>query len=32
MAADYPGYGFVDASTPEIALAVVSERRGVGIG
>ena len=32
MAADDPGYGFVDASTPEIALAVVSERRGVGIG
>jgi hypothetical protein len=30
MPADDPGYGFVDASTPEIALAVVSERRGVG--
>ena len=27
-----PGYGFVDASMPEIALAVVPERRGVGVG
>ncbi len=28
--ADNPGYGFVGASTPEVALAVVPERRGTG--
>lgn len=30
--ADEPGYGFVDASTPEIAIALVPDRRGVGVG
>jgi ribosomal protein S18 acetylase RimI-like enzyme len=29
---DRPGYGFVDASTPELAVAVVPSRRGRGIG
>ena len=27
-----PGYGFVDADTPELAIAVVPSRRGRGIG
>lgn len=27
-----PGYGFVDADTPEIAIAVVPDRRGTGVG
>lgn len=26
------GYGFVDADTPELTIAVVPERRGLGIG
>jgi GNAT superfamily N-acetyltransferase len=30
--ADEPGYGFVDASTPELAIAVVPSKRGHGIG
>jgi ribosomal protein S18 acetylase RimI-like enzyme len=29
---DEPGYGFVDAATPEIVLAVDSDRRGTGVG
>lgn len=29
---DRPGYGFVDEATPEIALAVDPDRRGVGVG
>ena len=29
---DRPGYGFVDAATPEIALAVDPTRRGAGVG
>lgn len=27
-----PGYGFVDAETPELAIAVVPSKRGLGIG
>lgn len=27
-----PGYGFVNAATPEIAIAVVPDRRGTGVG
>lgn len=27
-----PGYGFVDAATPDIAIAVVPDRRGTGVG
>ena len=29
---DEPGYGFVDAETPELAIAVVPSKRGHGIG
>jgi ribosomal protein S18 acetylase RimI-like enzyme len=29
---DQPGYGFVDEETPELAIAVVPSRRGLGIG
>jgi GNAT superfamily N-acetyltransferase len=29
---DVRGYGFVDARTPEVSIAVVPERRGEGIG
>lgn len=29
---DAPGYGFVDDDTPELAIAVVPNRRGHGIG
>jgi ribosomal protein S18 acetylase RimI-like enzyme len=27
-----PGFGFVDAQTPEVSIGVVRERRGLGIG
>jgi GNAT superfamily N-acetyltransferase len=30
--AEEPGYGFVDAGTPELAIAVVPSKRGHGIG
>jgi GNAT superfamily N-acetyltransferase len=30
--ADEPGYGFVDEATPELAIAVVPSKRGLGIG
>ena len=30
--ADEPGYGFVDERTPELAIAVVPNRRGRGLG
>ncbi len=30
--ANAPGYGFVDASTPEVAIGVVPDRRGRGVG
>lgn len=32
FAADDPGFGFVDAATPEIALATAPGWRGVGVG
>lgn len=32
MSSQDPGYGFVDASTPEVAIAVVPDRRGIGVG
>ncbi|MDR3202325.1 MAG: GNAT family N-acetyltransferase [Bifidobacteriaceae bacterium] len=30
--ADAPGYGFADGLTPEIAIAVLPEQRGQGLG
>jgi len=30
--ADEPGYGFVDANTPELTIAIVPSRRGKGLG
>jgi GNAT superfamily N-acetyltransferase len=30
--ADEPGYGYVDAGTPELTIAVVPSRRGRGLG
>jgi uncharacterized protein len=30
--ADEPGYGFVDADTPDIVIAVAPDRRGAGVG
>ena len=32
MPTEDPGYGFVDAVTPEISIAVVADRRGTGAG
>lgn len=32
FSADAPGYGFVDERTPELAIAVVADARGKGIG
>lgn len=32
MSPDRPGYGFVDADTPEVSLAVVASHRGRGLG
>jgi GNAT superfamily N-acetyltransferase len=32
MTADDPGYGFIDAHTPEITIAVVPSWRGRGVG
>ncbi len=32
MSTEDPGYGFVDASTPEVAIAVVPNRRGTDVG
>ena len=32
MAPERPGYGLVDSSTPEIAIGVVAEARGRGVG
>ncbi len=32
FSAEEPGYGFVDESTPELAIAVVPSKRGHGIG
>ena len=32
MTSEEPGYGFVDDATPEVALAVVSDYRGRGLG
>ena len=30
--ADHPGYGFVDAATPELAMGVLAGKRGLGVG
>ena len=32
MPPEDPGYGFVDAATPEISIAVIPDRRGTGAG
>ena len=32
MTSEEPGYGFVDDGTPEVALAVVTDHRGRGLG
>ena len=32
MTSEEPGYGFVDDSTPEIALAILPDHRGRGMG
>ena len=32
MTPERPGYGFVDSSTPEVAVGVVAEHRGRGVG
>jgi len=32
MPPEEPGYGFVDAATPEVSIAVVRDRRGAGVG
>ena len=32
MPVEDPGYGFVDASTPEVVIAVVPDQRGTGMG
>jgi ribosomal protein S18 acetylase RimI-like enzyme len=32
FSADEPGFGFVDADTPEISIAVVPDSRGRGVG
>lgn len=32
MSPEDPGYGFVDAATPEVGIAVVPETRGRGVG
>jgi len=32
MSPEDPGYGFIDATTPEVSIAVVPHRRGEGVG